>query len=52
MAAEASLLAPVIVVAALVVKTALLELRHPGSARQGCAFRSPSGGWCSPPSPS
>ncbi|WP_461080935.1 hypothetical protein [Streptomyces deserti] len=38
MAADASLLAPVIVSAVLVIKAALGELRHPGSARQELAF--------------
>lgn len=34
MAAEASLLAPAVVIAVLVIRTALGELRHPGSARE------------------
>ncbi|WMD02907.1 hypothetical protein [Streptomyces sp. FXY-T5] len=38
MAAEASLLAPAIVIAVLVIRTALGELRHPGSAREEWAF--------------
>lgn len=38
MAADASLVAPVIVIAALIIKTALGELRHPGSAREEWAF--------------
>ncbi|WP_327322582.1 hypothetical protein OG735_08875 [Streptomyces sp. NBC_01210] len=35
---DASLLAPVIVIAALVIRTAVTELRHPGSARRQWAF--------------
>lgn len=35
---EASLLAPVIIVAALVIRTAFTEIRHPGSARRQWAF--------------
>ncbi|MEN8656148.1 PGPGW domain-containing protein [Streptomyces sp. 21So2-11] len=35
---DASPLAPVIVIAALVIRTALTELRHPGSARRQWAF--------------
>lgn len=35
---EGNLLAPAMVIAALVVRTALDELRHPGSARQHWAF--------------
>ncbi|MGW7327095.1 hypothetical protein ACWGIU_00365 [Streptomyces sp. NPDC054840] len=35
---DASLLAPVIVIAALVIRTAITELRHPGSARRQWAF--------------
>ncbi|WP_327418210.1 hypothetical protein [Streptomyces sp. NBC_01233] len=35
---DASLLAPVIVIAALVIRTAITELRHPGSARRRWAF--------------
>ncbi|MET7377827.1 hypothetical protein ABZT08_03235 [Streptomyces sp. NPDC005526] len=31
---DASLLAPAIFIAAIVIRTALLELRHPGNARQ------------------
>lgn len=38
MADGASLLAPTIIMAALVIKTALGELRHPGSARHHWAF--------------
>lgn len=38
MSAEASLLAPAIVIAVLVIRTALGELRHPGSAREEWAF--------------
>ncbi|MCX5123536.1 MULTISPECIES: hypothetical protein [unclassified Streptomyces] len=37
-AGDASLLAPVIVIAALVIRTAITELRHPGSARRQWAF--------------
>lgn len=35
---DTSLLAPVIVIAALVIRTAITELRHPGSARRQWAF--------------
>ncbi|MGW7033001.1 hypothetical protein ACWGFX_38310 [Streptomyces xanthophaeus] len=35
---DASLLAPVIVIAALVIRTAVTELRHPGSTRRQWAF--------------
>ncbi|MCC9710648.1 hypothetical protein E4N62_38675 [Streptomyces sp. MNU76] len=35
---EASPLAPVIIVAALVIRTAFTEFRHPGSARRQWAF--------------
>lgn len=35
---EASLLAPVIIVAVLVIRTAFAEIRHPGSARYEWAF--------------
>ncbi|MFD5786768.1 hypothetical protein ACFWH1_09040 [Streptomyces sp. NPDC127037] len=35
---EASLLAPVIIIAALVIRTAFTEFRHPGSARRQWAF--------------
>lgn len=35
---DASLLAPVIIIAALVIRTALTEFRHPGSARRQWAF--------------
>ncbi|USQ85644.1 hypothetical protein NFX46_18880 [Streptomyces phaeoluteigriseus] len=35
---DTSLLAPVIVVAALVIRTAITERRHPGSARRQWAF--------------
>ncbi|MFI1066627.1 hypothetical protein ACH4TC_32660 [Streptomyces spororaveus] len=35
---DTSLLAPVIILAALVVRTALTELKHPGSARRQWAF--------------
>ncbi|MEU0118853.1 hypothetical protein ABZ137_35555 [Streptomyces bobili] len=35
---EASVLAPAIVVAALVIRTAFTEIRHPGSARREWAF--------------
>ncbi|MFF9981270.1 hypothetical protein [Streptomyces erythrochromogenes] len=35
---DASPLAPVIVIAALVIRSALTELRHPGSARRQWAF--------------
>ncbi|MFG2456531.1 hypothetical protein ACGFWE_05600 [Streptomyces sp. NPDC048523] len=38
MAADSSLLAPAIVAAALVIRTAVGELRHPGSAREQWAF--------------
>ncbi|MCX5338315.1 hypothetical protein [Streptomyces sp. NBC_00140] len=38
MGGEASLLAPVIIVAALVIRTAFTEIRHPGSARRQWAF--------------
>lgn len=38
MAADASLLAPAIIIAALVVRTALDELRHQGTAREQWAF--------------
>jgi hypothetical protein len=36
--AEASLLAPLIILAALVIRTAIAEIRHPGSARRQWAF--------------
>lgn len=35
---DASLMAPVIVVAMLVIRTALVEIRHPGSARRQWCF--------------
>lgn len=35
---EASLMAPVIIVAMLVIRTALVEMRHPGSARRQWCF--------------
>lgn len=35
---DASLLAPVIVIAALVIRTAITELRHPGTARRQWGF--------------
>lgn len=35
---DASLLAPVIIIAALIIRTALTELRHPGRARRQWAF--------------
>ncbi|MEH0419961.1 hypothetical protein [Streptomyces sp. B21-083] len=35
---EASLLAPVIIVAVLGIRTAFTEIRHPGSARRQRAF--------------
>ncbi|MGW3413123.1 hypothetical protein [Streptomyces sp. NPDC000888] len=35
---NASLMAPVIVVAMLVIRTALVEIRHPGSARRQWCF--------------
>ncbi|MEU9032018.1 hypothetical protein AB0D46_31835 [Streptomyces sp. NPDC048383] len=35
---DASLLAPAIVIAALLIRTALTELRHPGSTRRQWAF--------------
>ncbi|MFE7765959.1 hypothetical protein [Streptomyces sp. NPDC057438] len=38
MATDASLLAPAIVIAALLVRTALGELRHRGTAREQWAF--------------
>ncbi|GAQ64985.1 hypothetical protein [Streptomyces scabiei] len=38
MATDASLLAPAIIIAALVVRTALGELRHRGTAREQWAF--------------
>ncbi|MDQ0831388.1 hypothetical protein QF032_003232 [Streptomyces achromogenes] len=40
MAADASLLAPAIVAAALVIRTALSEIKRPGSAREQWAFAS------------
>ncbi|MFC9245112.1 hypothetical protein ACFT7S_14110 [Streptomyces sp. NPDC057136] len=40
---EASLLAPVIIVAALVIRTAFTEIRHPGSARRQWAFTTSRG---------
>ena len=41
-ATEASVLAPVIVMAALVIRTAIAEIRQPGSARQQWAFTTDS----------
>lgn len=35
---DASLMAPVIVVAMLVIRTALVEIRHPGSTRRQWCF--------------
>ncbi|MEU9240670.1 hypothetical protein [Streptomyces sp. NPDC048385] len=35
---EASLLTPAIILAATVIRTALTEIRHPGSARRQWAF--------------
>jgi hypothetical protein len=38
MRVDASLIAPVTVVALLVIRTALVEMRHPGSARRQWCF--------------
>ncbi|MFD5252532.1 hypothetical protein ACFWM5_06750 [Streptomyces bobili] len=38
MADETSVLMPVIIVAALVIRSAFTEIRHPGSARREWAF--------------